>query len=90
PEILTGSTRLKAGTAQKMCLNRISTGAMVLNGKVIENLMVDVRAKNIKLRDRCVRILCELSTATRDEAQDALEANEWSIRDALESLQTPA
>jgi N-acetylmuramic acid 6-phosphate etherase len=86
PEILTGSTRLKAGTAQKMCLNRISTGAMVLNGKVIENLMVDVKAKNIKLRDRCIRIVCELSTATRDEAQEALEASEWSIRYALDRL----
>ena len=70
PEVLTGSTRLKAGTAQKMALNRISTAAMVLSGKVVENLMVDVKAKNAKLRDRCVRIVCELTPATRDEAQE--------------------
>jgi N-acetylmuramic acid 6-phosphate etherase len=88
PEVLTGSTRLKAGTAQKLALNRISTGAMVMNGKVIENLMVDVKAKNVKLRDRCVRIVCELSTATADEARNQLEANEWSIRRALDAIQS--
>jgi N-acetylmuramic acid 6-phosphate etherase len=86
PEVLTGSTRLKAGTAQKLILNRISTGAMVLNGKVIENLMVDVKAKNIKLRDRCVRIVCELSIATYDEAEASLVENNWNIREALDSL----
>jgi N-acetylmuramic acid 6-phosphate etherase len=86
PEVLTGSTRLKAGTAQKLALNRISTGAMVLNGKVIENLMVDVKANNAKLRDRCVRIVCELSNATADEAKIALEEAHWNIRLALDSL----
>lgn len=86
PEILTGSTRLKAGTSQKLALNRISTGAMVLNGKVIENLMVDVKAKNIKLRERCIRIVCELSNSTADEAKSALESNEWNIRAALAHL----
>lgn len=86
PEVIAGSTRLKAGTAQKMVLNRISTGAMVLCGKVIENLMVDVRAKNIKLRERCVRIVRELTPATEDEASSALEAADWSIRGALKAL----
>lgn len=86
PEVLTGSTRLKAGTAQKLALNRISTGAMVLSGKVIENLMVDVKAKNAKLKDRCARIVCELSTATQDEALEALEAHDWNIRRVLEKL----
>jgi N-acetylmuramic acid 6-phosphate etherase len=84
PEVLTGSTRLKAGTAQKMALNRISTGAMVLSGKVIENLMVDVKANNAKLKDRCVRIVRELAPVTYDEAWDLLEANSWSIRRVLE------
>lgn len=83
-EVLTGSTRLKAGTAQKLALNRISTGAMVLNGKVIENLMVDVKAKNAKLRDRCIRIFCELTNATRDEAKEILQSCDWSIRDAMD------
>ena len=83
PEVLTGSTRLKAGTAQKMALNRISTAAMVLSGKVIENLMVDVKAKNAKLRDRCVRIVGELAPVTSEEARALLKANGWSIRAAL-------
>lgn len=86
PEVIAGSTRLKAGTAQKMVLNRISTGAMVLNGKVIENLMVDVRAKNVKLRERCIRIVRELTPATADEAREALEAADWVVRDALKAL----
>lgn len=86
PEILTGSTRLKAGTSQKLALNRISTGAMVLSGKVIENLMVDVKANNQKLKERCARIVCELSPATYDEAWSLLEANGWNIRGALEKV----
>lgn len=84
PEILTGSTRLKAGTAQKLALNRISTGAMVLNGKVIENLMVDVKATNQKLKERCARIVRELSPLTFDEAWAQLEANDWNIRATIE------
>ena len=85
PEILTGSTRLKAGTAQKLALNRISTGAMVLSGKAIENLMVDVKATNQKLKERCARIVCELSPATFDEAWSLLEVNGWNIRGAVEA-----
>jgi N-acetylmuramic acid 6-phosphate etherase len=89
PEVLTGSTRLKAGTAQKLALNRISTAAMVLSGKVVENLMVDVKAKNFKLKERCCRIVTELTNVTRDEAQELLEANEWSIRAVLQQLRSP-
>lgn len=86
PEVLTGSTRLKAGTAQKMALNRISTASMILAGKVIENLMVDVRANNQKLKERCARIVMELSTATYDEAWFALETTDWSVRGAVQKL----
>lgn len=86
PEILTGSTRLKAGTAQKLVLNRISTGAMVLNGKVIENLMVDVKAKNQKLKERCARIVQELTTGTFDEAWSVLEHCDWNVRAAVAVL----
>ncbi|MBS1707196.1 MAG: N-acetylmuramic acid 6-phosphate etherase [Armatimonadetes bacterium] len=86
PEVLTGSTRLKAGTSQKLALNRISTGAMVLNGKVIENLMVDVKAKNQKLKERCVRIVRELSPVTEDEAWKMLETNDWSVRQVLDHV----
>lgn len=86
PEVLTGSTRLKAGTAQKLALNRISTGAMVLGGKVIENLMVDVKAKNQKLKERCVRIVMDLTPATSEEAWELLESNDWSVRTVLDRL----
>ncbi len=86
PEVLTGSTRLKAATAQKLALNRISTGAMVLNGKVVENLMVDVKAKNSKLKDRCARIVCDLTSVTKDEARTLLEDNEWNIRTVVDLL----
>ncbi len=90
PEILTGSTRLKAGTAQKLALNRISTAAMVLSGKVVENLMVDVKAKNQKLKERCARIVTELTNKTYDEAWELLEANDWNIRDVLDRLRQPS
>lgn len=89
PEVLTGSTRLKAGTSQKLALNRISTAAMVLSGKVIENLMVDVMASNHKLRERCVKIVRELTTATEEEAKASLEQNGWSIRRVLNILREP-
>lgn len=85
PEILTGSTRLKAGTSQKLVLNRISTVAMVLSGKVIENLMVDVKAKNAKLKERCARIVMELQPVTKDEAIDLLTRYDWNIRRALQA-----
>ncbi len=85
-EVITGSTRLKAATALKLALNRISTAAMVLSGKVIENLMVDVKAKNQKLKERCARIVRDLSNATYDEAWDVLEQVNWNVRLALEAL----
>jgi N-acetylmuramic acid 6-phosphate etherase len=90
PEVLTGSTRLKAGTSQKLILNRISTGAMVLSGKVIENLMVDVKANNEKLKNRCAYIVTELSPLTRDEAFALLAENQWNIRKVLDSLKVVA
>ncbi|MES1228042.1 MAG: N-acetylmuramic acid 6-phosphate etherase [Armatimonadota bacterium] len=88
PEVLTGSTRLKAGTAQKLVLNRISTAAMVLSGKVIENLMVDVKAKNQKLKERCVRIVRDLTNATEEEAVGLLEKKQWNVRVVLAELRT--
>lgn len=90
PEVLTGSTRLKAGTAQKLVLNRISTAAMVLSGKVIENLMVDVRATNSKLKARCAKIVCDLTPITNEEARTLLETHNWSVRAVLEHLKTSA
>ncbi len=88
PEVLTGCTRLKAGTAQKMVLNRISTIAMVLSGKVIENLMVDVKAITQKQKERCVKIVYELATVTEEEAQRLLEANDWNVRTVLDVVRS--
>ncbi|MBX3096435.1 MAG: N-acetylmuramic acid 6-phosphate etherase [Fimbriimonadaceae bacterium] len=86
PEILTGSTRLKAGTSQKLALNAISTAAMVLSGKVVENLMVDVQAKNAKLKERCIRIVRELTNADDVEARRLLEQNNWNVREVITTL----
>ncbi len=73
PEVLTGSTRMKAGTATKMALNMISTAAMVGIGKTYSNTMVDLRATNDKLRDRAARIIAQITRVDRDEAFVLLE-----------------
>jgi N-acetylmuramic acid 6-phosphate etherase len=86
PEILTGSTRLKSGTATKIILNMISTIAMVRLGKVIGNLMVDLNPSNVKLRDRAIRILRELTGCSAESAETALEKNGWVIKDAWSAL----
>lgn len=83
PEALTGSTRLKSGTAQKLVLNMISTGAMVKNGKVYQNLMVDVKATNVKLVDRACRIVVEATGAARAEAEAALSQTEFEVKPAI-------
>lgn len=86
PEILTGSTRLKSGTATKMVLNMITTLAMVRLGKVIDNLMVDLNASNIKLRDRAVRMVCEITGADADKAEAALKDAQWIVKAACKRL----
>jgi N-acetylmuramic acid 6-phosphate etherase len=86
PELLTGSTRLKAGTATKVALNIISTGAMVALGKVHGNLMIDLHTTSTKLRDRAVRVLAELAQCDYESARSSLEANNWNLRAALEKL----
>ena len=83
PEILTGSTRLKAGTAQKMILNMISTGAMVGIGKVYENLMVDVVQTNEKLCVRARNIVMMATECGPDEAQKLLEEAEGNAKTAI-------
>ncbi|PKE33253.1 N-acetylmuramic acid 6-phosphate etherase [Rahnella sp. AA] len=83
PEALTGSTRLKSGTAQKLVLNMISTGAMVKTGKVYQNLMVDVKATNVKLVDRACRIVVDATGATRDEAELALSQTDFEVKPAI-------
>jgi len=83
PELLTGSTRLKAGTATKMALNILSTGVMVRLGKVYGNRMVDVSVSNSKLEDRALRILADLAGVSRVEGQRLLELSGGSVRLAL-------
>ncbi|HLK56835.1 MAG TPA: N-acetylmuramic acid 6-phosphate etherase [Chthonomonadaceae bacterium] len=86
PEPLTGSTRLKAGTAQKLILNLLTTAAMVRLGKVYGNLMVDVQATNAKLRDRAARIVMAAAEVERPEAEAALHQAEGSAKTAIVML----
>jgi N-acetylmuramic acid 6-phosphate etherase len=86
PEILAGSTRLKAGTATKVALNIISTGVMIGLGKVRGNLMIDLHTTSTKLRDRAVRIVAEITQCDYESARDLLEANDWNLRGTLEKL----
>ena len=86
PELLTGSTRLKAGTATKIALNVISTGAMVALGKVRGNLMIDVAISNTKLRDRAIRLVATLASCELTEAAQRLELHHWNVRAALEEM----
>jgi N-acetylmuramic acid 6-phosphate etherase len=83
PEVLTGSTRLKAGTATKMALNILSTGVMVRLGKVYGNRMVDVAVTNSKLEDRALRILADLAGVDRDAGRALLQESEGSVKLAL-------
>jgi N-acetylmuramic acid 6-phosphate etherase len=86
PEVLTGSTRLKAGTATKAALNIISTGAMVTLGKVRGNLMIDLHTTSAKLRDRAVRVVSDLAQCDYDTARRQLEAADWNLRAVVEKL----
>ena len=83
PEVVTGSTRMKSGTAQKMVLNMLSTGAMIKLGKVYGNLMVDVKPSNEKLIRRCVTIVCTATDCDEATAVAALEACEYRPKTAI-------
>ncbi|HEY8830946.1 MAG TPA: N-acetylmuramic acid 6-phosphate etherase [Gemmatimonadaceae bacterium] len=83
PEAVTGSTRMKAGTATKLVLNTITTGAMIRLGKTYGNLMVDLRATNNKLIDRSQRIVMEVCGISRDEAKKLLESADKSVKTAI-------
>lgn len=83
PEVITGSTRLKAGTAQKLVLNMLSTGIMIKLGKVYGNLMVDVQTTNQKLAERSKRIVMEATGCSRAEAEAALDSTEGSAKLAI-------
>jgi N-acetylmuramic acid 6-phosphate etherase len=82
-EVITGSTRMKAGTAQKLVLNMLSTGAMIKMGKVYGNLMVDVQPSNQKLIERCKRIVCEATGVDRSRAEALLEITQYDVKLAI-------
>ena len=84
-EVITGSTRMKAGSAHKMVLNMISTAVMVRLGHVYENMMINLRPSNVKLRDRMIRILCEITELSYDRCEKLLDENEFSLHSALRS-----
>ena len=82
-EVLTGSTRLKAGTAQKIVLNTLTTCAMTKTGKVYENMMINLSPSNEKLKGRVVRIVAEILGCDEAEAIERLDENSWIIREAI-------
>ena len=84
-EVITGSTRMKAGSAHKMVLNMISTAVMVRLGHVYENMMINLRPSNVKLRDRMIRILREITELSYDRCEKLLDENEFSLHLALRS-----
>lgn len=87
PEVLTGSTRLKAGTAEKMVLNMISTAAMVLNGKVMSNFMVDMKPSNTKLIKRAKSIVMEVTGCEEAEAEEAMRNADNHCKTAIGLIQ---
>ena len=86
PEIITGSTRLKAGTATKLVLNMLSTISMIKIGKVYNNLMVDLQSSNAKLTDRGIRIIMEVTGANSDTAKETLARADGSVKTAIVML----
>ena len=82
-EVITGSTRLKAGTAHKMILNMISTGVMIKLGHIYENLMINLRPSNVKLRGRMIRITSDILGVSLDEAEKLLSENDFVIKKAI-------
>jgi N-acetylmuramic acid 6-phosphate etherase len=83
PEVVTGSTRMKAGTATKLVLNTLTTGAMIRLGKVYGNLMVDLKATNEKLRDRSIRIVMEMTDLSRPRARRLLTSAKGKVKAAI-------
>ena len=86
PEVIAGSSRLKAGTAQKMILNMLSTGAMIKIGKTYENFMIDLQPVNEKLKDRAIRIVAQIANVTHSEALATLLKCNWEIKTAIISI----
>ncbi len=88
PEVITGSTRMKAGSAQKMVLNMLTTGSMIKLGKVYQNLMVDVQAKNSKLIERCKQIVMKVTEVKKEEASEYLKKTDYDVKLAIFMIKT--
>ncbi|WP_026906925.1 N-acetylmuramic acid 6-phosphate etherase [Paucisalibacillus globulus] len=88
PEILTGSTRLKAATAHKQILNMITTTAMIKIGKVYENLMVDVKVSNDKLKKRAINIISTITSISNTEAEEALKKADYKVKPAIVMIES--
>lgn len=88
-EVLTGSTRLKAGTAQKIVLNTLTTCAMTKTGKVYENMMINLAPSNEKLKKRVIRIVTEILSCDEEKATELLSENSWSIRASINAYKIP-
>ncbi|MFJ5759153.1 N-acetylmuramic acid 6-phosphate etherase [Neobacillus sp. NPDC093182] len=88
PEVLTGSTRLKSGTAHKMILNMISTSSMILIGKAYENLMVDVKVSNLKLKERAIGIIRKITGVSYETALETLEKSNLQVKTAIVMIMT--
>ncbi len=86
-EVVTGSTRMKAGSSHKMILNMISTAVMIKQGYVYENLMINLKPSNIKLRDRMIRIVCDITGEDYATSEKLLEENDFVIRNAVEAAE---
>lgn len=87
PEVIAGSSRMKAGTAQKMVLNMLTTGAMIKIGKTYENFMIDLLPTNEKLKDRAIRIVSEIANVNTSTALKTLLECEWKVKEAILVLQ---
>jgi N-acetylmuramic acid 6-phosphate etherase len=83
PEVIAGSTRMKSGTAQKMILNMLTTGAMIRLGKSYGNIMVDLQLTNAKLQERARKIIMEIANINYDEASELLKASGGHVKTAL-------
>lgn len=88
PEVIAGSSRLKAGTAQKMILNMLSTGSMIKIGKTYENFMIDLKASNEKLKSRAIRIVSQIAEVSHSEALAALLKCDWEIKTSIIMIKT--
>ncbi len=86
PEVIAGSSRMKAGTAQKMVLNMLSTGSMIKIGKTYQNLMIDVNPTNEKLKDRAIRIVAQIANTTHAKAFELLQKCDWEVKTAVVSI----